>query len=188
MSSPVEICNRALQKLGAKRITSFDQDSPNARSCAVAYEKLKKALLRKHPWVFASTRVALPADTQAPAFGYQYQYQLPADYLRLLPLDRGYVSPEENYQIEGTKILTNDLAPLQIRYVRNTDENFDPLFEEALASYIAMELCEEITQSNTKMQSALQSYKDAIAEAKRTNAIEQIAAEPPEDTWVSRRC
>jgi hypothetical protein len=61
-TSVVEICNRALQKLGAARITSLTQDTPNARSCNVAYNVLRKAELRSHPWSFAIKRAELAAD------------------------------------------------------------------------------------------------------------------------------
>jgi hypothetical protein len=189
MASETDICNRALQKLGAKRITSLEQDSVNARACNASYESLRDAELRAHPWSFATTRTSLAADSDAPEWGRANAFQLPSDFLCLLPVYPEDNSLDTDWIIEGQKIYTDDDDPLYVRYTRReTDPNvFDSLFREALASRIALELCEELTQSNTKKADLRVDYKDSIREARRTNAIEKIAAEPPEDSWITAR-
>lgn len=189
MASNVEIANRALQKLGAKRITSLSEDSRNARSINAAFKSLRQAELRAHTWSFATKRASLAADATAPAFGKEKSFTLPSDFLRLLPKDPELITNDLDWQIEGKKILTNDDAPLNIRYVYDvTDPNeMDILFREALSARIAKELCEEITQSNQKKEDAVFDYREVIAEAKRTNAIERISAVSPEDEWISIR-
>lgn len=189
MASEVEICNRALQRLGAKRITSLTEDSVNARACNLAYELLRDAELRKHPWNFAIERAALAADATEPEWGRSNAFQLPSDFVRLLP-----PYPEDNvndrdWQIEGQKIYTDEGDPLYIRYIKQvTDPNqMDPLFREALSASIAYELCEELTQSNSKKADAKAGYKDIIGEAKKANAIDNIPTDPPLDTWISGR-
>jgi hypothetical protein len=185
MASVVGICNRALQKLGAARITSITEDSRNARSCNNAYAAVRDAELRAHTWTFAIKRAQLAADATAPLFDYTNQFSFPSDCLRVLsPADANL-----DWTIEGRKILTDGAAPLDVRYVyRVTDPNlFDAVFIEALAARLADELCEEITQSNSKQASARQSYEDAIARARKTNAFESLSAEPPEDSWIAAR-
>lgn len=188
-TSDVAICNNAMQKLGAARITSLAEDSVEARECNACYEPQRDAELRKHPWNFAIKRVSLPADATAPAFGPANSFTLPSDFLRLLPVDPEEVINNEDWRIEGKKILTNDSAPLQVRYIyRVTDPNeFDPLFEEALASRIALQTCEKITHSNQKKAAAAEDYKMAIAAARRINAFENVAQEPPPDPWDTAR-
>lgn len=183
-TSDVDICNRALQKLGAGRITSLNEDSPNAHECNVAYEAVRDAELRDHVWSFARKRAQLAADTATPDFGYSYQYELPVDCLRVLP-GRSVT----DWQIEGTHILTDDGAPLEVVYVKKvTDPNeMDSLFREVLAARLAWELAEVITQSNTKKAEVAAEYREAIAKAKRTNAIERVSDEPPDDEWVTAR-
>lgn len=189
MASVVAICNAALQKLGAERINALDEDTANARSCNAAYERLRDAELRAHTWNFAKSRASLAAAADAPAFGKERSFPLPADWLRMLPPYPEMNMNDLDWEIEGKRIYTNDSAPLQIRYVKQvTDPNeMDALFREALAARMAMEMCEEITQSNTKKQLVQEDYKMAIREARRTNAIEGISAEPPDDTWVTVR-
>lgn len=187
--SDVAICNLALQKLGATRITSLTEDSRNARSCNACYEEIRDAELRRHMWNFAIIRKTLAADATAPDFDFGYAFPLPGDCLRLLP-------PNDNdldWTIENHNgrpaVLTNDGDTLQIRYVKRiTDPTaFDAAFVEALAAKLAWHLCEEITQSNQKKADALNEYRFAISEARRTNAIEQISADPPTDTWITAR-
>lgn len=189
MATKVEIVNRALQLLGAKRITSLGEDSRNARAASAAYEPVKLAELRKHPWSCATKRAQLAADSTAPLFTKSNAYQLPADWVRLLDPDPEVTLNDLDWNIEGKRIITNDSAPLNIRYIYDvTDPNeMDALFREAFSAKLAEALCEEITQSNSKIATANVAYKEAIAEAKRTNGIEKTAAKPPEDSWVTCR-
>ncbi len=189
MASNVEIANRALQKLGAKSIVSLTEDSVNARAVNSAFEPIKLAELRKHPWSFAIKRAQLAASTTAPLFNRTKSFPLPSDCLRLLSPDPEVNFNDLDWQIEGRNIITNDDAPLDIRYVYDvTDPNvMDVLFREAFACRLAVELCEQLTQSNAKKADAAAMYDMAIAEARRANAIERVAQRPPEDTWVTIR-
>lgn len=189
MASDVEICNRALQKLGATRITSLSENSNNARSCNVAYEPVKKALLRSHTWNFAIKRVELAASATDPVFGRGASYPLPADFLRLLPLDPEDEVVSSDWQIEGKSIITNDADPIYIRYIYNVSDpnEMDSLFLELFSTSLALELCEELTQSNTKKAALKEDRKEILAEARRINAIENVAQQPPEDSWVTCR-
>lgn len=187
--SVVSICNRALQKLGASRITAIDESSKNARACNNCYESLRDALLRAHAWNFATTRASLAAESPAPTWGRANSFPLPSDCLKLLD-----PYPEDNlatrdHQIENGKILTNDADPLYIRYTAQITDPvvMDSLFREALATLMAVEMCEEITQSNTKKRELKDDYKSVVAEARRANAFENPAAMPPEDDWITAR-
>lgn len=189
MASEVEICNAALQKLGAKFITSMSDDNKNARQCAGCYERLRDAELRKHPWNFSITRESLAADSPAPTWGRANSFTLPADYLKLVnpyPEDN---SNSRDWVVERGKILTDESAPLYVRYVAKiTDPNLmDPLFRDALAARMAHEMCEAITQSNSKKADAANSYSAAIREAKRSNAIENVPIQGTEDEWLTCR-
>lgn len=189
MPSVIDISNRALQKLGAKRITSLTDGSKNARSCNSAYEPCKLALLRDHTWNFSIKRAQLAVSATEPDFGPVNIYPLPTGFLRLLPLDPGGNLDTLDWQIESDGIHTNDTDPLQIRYVGDLiDPNvMDSLFREALSTLMAVEMCEEITQSNTKQAALAASLKEILARAKRTNAIENVSQDPPEDTWLACR-
>lgn len=189
MASEVSISNSALQHLGSGRIVSLDEDSKLARECKKAYEPARDSELRAHPWNFAVARVRLAANSTPPEFGPANSFTLPTDFIRLLHRDNGRNRNDHDWQIEGRKILTNDSAPLDVRYVRQVvDVNtMDPLFREALALRMAIKMCEAITQSNTKKDALKDDYIGIITQAKLVNAIENTASEPPEDTWISER-
>lgn len=189
MASEVEIANRAISRVGGTRITSLTEASVNARAVNAVFTTLRDAELRAHSWNFAIKRARLAADATAPAFGPANAYVLPSDYLKLLPPDKNQHYNDLDWQIEGRRILSDTAAPLDIRYIyRVTDPNeMDPLFREAFAMRIAMTICEPLTQSNTKIQLITADYEAAIRAARKADAFEEVAIEPPEDTWLSVR-
>ncbi len=58
-TQPLDIYNRALQLCRLPRIASVDEMSPNAQEMNFAYDKLRRAELRRNMWSFATRRVAL---------------------------------------------------------------------------------------------------------------------------------
>jgi hypothetical protein len=190
MSSAVDIANRALQKVGvAKRISDFNDPSQEAQAINNCYESLRDAELQKNVWVFAVTRAELAADSDAPAWGRFFQYQLPENYLRRAPTTPQQSWREEDFLREGRKILSDAAAPLQLRYVRSDviPEQYDPQFIEALAARIAIEIVEELTQSNTKKDSLEASYLFHIQTARQMNSIEKTPTRAQRDTWETVR-
>ena len=189
MAAEVDIYNRALQKLGAKLVTSTSENSVNARACSAAYASVRDALYRKHVWAFTIERAELAADATEPEWGRANSFTLPSDFIRLAPKYPEDNSHLDDNVIEGRKILTNDAAPIYIRYVKRvTDvETMDVLFRELLSTELAFELCEALTQSNQKKEGLRSDAKDIIKEAKRANAIESVAQEPPADPWLTAR-
>lgn len=187
--SETSIANRALQRLGAKRVESLDQNTPNARSAAAAYYPIRNRLLRQHAWNFAIKRASIAADVDATTWGSLKQYQKPNDFIRLLR-DTVSGTPDVNtrkdWQIEGNYIVTADGSPLQFRYVAKITDPalFDPLFAELLAIDMAYEMCEEITQSTAKREGLREDRKEIIAEARRINAFENEPQREPEDDWI----
>jgi len=197
--SDVAIVNLALTKLGDARITSLDDDSKPARTMKAIYELIRDAELRRRKWRFSIRRASLPALAEIPAFGYANAYQLPADCVKLLMV--GDLAPgvdlsdirtgfdTELYSLEGRQILTDLAAPLSLRYqARVTDPaQFDATFVAALASRLAYEACEDLTQSSSKKQDAMNDYRLAIREAVAANAIEVVPTPLPDDSWLLSR-
>jgi hypothetical protein len=56
---PEDICNRALQHCGVRRIVSLSDTSQQAAACAFVYDKLRRAELRRNTWVFSTRRAPL---------------------------------------------------------------------------------------------------------------------------------
>jgi hypothetical protein len=189
MASVVGIWNGALQKLGAARVSSQTEDSVEARACSTCYESSRDALLRDHPWNFAIRRATIAADASEPDWGRENSFTLPSDWVRNVPNYPEDNEPEPDWQIEGRKILTDEEGPLYLRYVSKvTNPNImDALFIKALEYTMAIEMCEQLTQSNTKKASLEEGLKAVISKAKRTNAIENVSQSFPESTWLTCR-
>lgn len=206
-TSVTDICNRALQKLGAKRISAITDQTPSGRACNLAYPIIRKSELRKYDWNFSITRDSLAADSPAPTWGRQNSFTLPANFIKLaesypedLTTDVNVVGVSvaftaqftgmKDWVIEaGNKIVTNDEAPLQIRYVADITDTttWDSIFCEVVSTAMAIEMCEELTQSNTKKAALAEEYKMLINDAKHASSIEIAPADPPPDTWISVR-
>lgn len=188
-ASDVAIANLALQKLGASRIVSLTEDTREARSMNSCYEHIRDTELRRHNWNFARQRSTLAASATDPDFDYDYAFPLPTNCLRLLPPNvHGLDWRIESHEGQSS-ILTNDGDALEINFIaRITDPTrFDSCFAEMLACRLADHCCEELTQSNAKKQAINRDYRDARAEARRTNAFENISEETPEDPWLAAR-
>lgn len=206
----VTIANRALQILGSPPISSLQENSRGARAINTAYTPVLLSELRKNYWNFAIKRASLAADAVGPAFGRSNSFTLPPDFLDLAPPDMIFGvsgggtlagnqilagtpiitgSPTVDWQIEGNAIVTNQVAPLNMRYVSSnvTESSFDPCFDEAFSAALALQICEEITQSNTKLQNIANVYDNAIEIAKKRNAFEGRPIQPPTDTFIISR-
>lgn len=202
MASSVDIANRALSKLGEARIISFEDDNKAARAMKAAFDIVRDSEFRTHRWHFTKKRITLPELSTAPAFGWDHQYQLPSDFIQLIqvgqydpivPLTDYRLTTESEWAIEsgdtGNVILTNHEAPLQLRYVSRIADTtrFDSAFVEVLSCRLAVEVCEELTQSTTKKESAREDYKVAMMMAIRANAIELPPQTVQDQSWVTAR-
>ena len=184
MASEIEICNRALIKLGEKTILSLTDDSKAARTCNILYEPTRDYVLRSHPWNFAIKRVELARNTLDPVYDYSYSYELPTDCLRVLIPSREIW----DYSIEGSTLVT-DYPNAMLKYIsRVVDPNlFDASFREALACKIAAESATTLTDNDARHKAMVQLYQMAIADAKSVNAMEKGPQWITSEQWLDSR-
>jgi hypothetical protein len=182
MASVVDICNRALDKLGQGSIVSLEDGTKAANLCNRNWPLVRDQVLRDHPWNFAVRRIILAPSESPPSWGFQYRSPIPADCLRLLEVRD--LSTNE-YQIESGHILSNESA-LYIRYIRRVTDpnNYDSLFSDAVATRLAFELCESMTQSNAKKEMLMNEYEMSIVAAKRVDGQENPPSMFEEDDWL----
>ena len=171
MASEVDICNSALNMIGASNIISLTEDSRAARVCNQRYEFVRDAVFRAHPWNCLITRGEVAADATAPAFEFEYAHTLPTDpyCLRVLrPQD-----PDSVFKIEGRKLLANS-TPFKFIYIsRVTDPNeYDQLLIEALAARLAADISYALVNSATLTQNLFAIYEAKLSEARFVDATE----------------
>lgn len=160
------VINHGLAKVTSSRIQNISPpNSPLERHCAQNYPQWRDSELMKRRWVFARAFKLLDENPGVtPADGYEKVYDLPSDCLR--PIRDKY----STWIVAGKHIHAQ--GPVTLEYVRRVPENeFDPLFVDALAARICLECVEFITQSNTKGANAEAMYKEAIKQAGVANAL-----------------
>lgn len=184
MASSVDICNLALNEIGETQITELGEDSKAARLCNLIYADTRDEVLRAHPWNFAIKRVALAQLTTTPAFEFSYEFQLPADCLRVIRTDDDLSS----YRIEGRKLLSNNCT-VKIEYISRVEDTtqFDALFIEVLVVRMAAKLAYNISDNNTLTQLLEQKYRDRMRQAKSMDGQEGTPRSVEADQWLNSR-
>jgi hypothetical protein len=91
--------------------------------------------------------------------------------------------------VEGKKLLSDEGSPLSIRYVKREEDpnQWDSLLVSAVSARLAMELCEELTQSNTKRERATVEFESIMSSARRADGQEQSPMPFEEDAWINAR-
>lgn len=198
MAAPVDIANNALARLGQAAIVAMTDNTPAAQACARQYDLSRLAELEVSSWVFATKRTTLAALSTAPAFGFAYAYNFPADGIRMVQIGEFWVGSsttdyrgedESPFAIEGRQILTDLTAPLSVKYVANVTDasQFSPLFVQAVGCRLAMDLCQKLTNSGSLKEGIRADYKQILAAALRSDAIQKPPVQPPDNSWINSR-
>lgn len=174
--SAIALCARALLKLGAEAIQSFDDGTLEAEVARNLYPSTRDALLSAHPWNFATAQATLPRLLGAPVADYAYAYQLPADFLRALSAGSGPRGRGLDYRIAERRLLT-DAAQATLTYIFRPDESvFPPFFDQALIARLAAEFCLPVTETVTRAEALAQA---AEADFRRAKLIDAQQETPP---------
>lgn len=182
--SDVSICNSALIKIGVEPITALSDNTRQAKLCNEQYDKLRKSLLRMHPWNFAVKRATLTASMTTPAWGFSHQFSLPNDYLRFL--DSEYT--EDKLQIENSLILANR-DTLNIRYIYDVTDTtkFTTDFTELLSMKIAVDLSYVLVQSNALTQGLVSLYDRMLRDVRSFDGQENPSQSVTDDLFINSR-
>jgi len=177
MPSEVGICSLALNQLGEKSITSFDDGTDPSNLCRDFYPSIRDAVLRAYPWNCAIGRAELPLLAEVPLFGYAHKFTLPVDpyCLRVLEID----DDDAEWKVEGRE-LHCDNSTMKIKFIKRvTDPGlFDSLLVQAIIFRLAATLSKPITGSTDV--ALWQLYRNVIQEAQTMDGMEGI-----QEDWES---
>lgn len=112
MATKLDIISNARVMLGDSPAFDLNEIPEQER----IFDSLYENMLQLKVWKFALKRVELSRDTEAPVFGYKYQFTLPADFVRLTKFENVYAV--KSFEINGNKLLT-DTADVRIEYLSN---------------------------------------------------------------------
>jgi hypothetical protein len=155
-TSPVDVCNIALKRLGADAIVDFSEGSSRASLCSQIYQTTVDRILREFEWNFAQFRVTLAQRADVPAFGYQHMYSLPTvPYCVKVnetdPSDAEY-DVENSADVAGVvqgKVLVTDENQMRIRYTGRIVDvtQWDSSFTDAVAADLAVQMAYPLTEN-----------------------------------------
>ena len=175
MSSVVDICNSALNQIGASNIISLDEDSKAARILNQRFDFVRDSVFRAHPWNCLINRQTLSPDATAPVFEFSNAFTLPNDpyCLRVISLDFHDIV----YRSEGRKILCDESTVNVIFVGRVTDPNeYDLLLIESLTAALAADIAYPLVGSVSLSQVLRGLYEDKLKEARFVDATEGTPA------------
>lgn len=107
----ITIVNRALARIGAIEIQSFDDPGPSGDAPRAIYDEALEDLLSRYPWKFAHQYAALGRLTAAPLRGWDHAFLLPPD--RVGPARAYYDSaaagarPLTKFELSADQLLTD---------------------------------------------------------------------------------
>jgi hypothetical protein len=183
MASDVDLCNLALQRIGAQDfITDLADTSSNGLACARVYPTVRDTLLRRFWWRFATKydALAVPAGVTPPDI-WTYAYRYPSDCLNaryiLNPNDRANRAPipfEVVSDGAGGRLIYTDYAEATLVYTvaLTNAAAFDPMFFDALAWNVAMELALVLTEDQRVRRETATLFQASLAEAASTSFAE----------------
>jgi len=180
----IEIINLALARIGVASIERIDEASEAARQANAFYDHVRRTVLRKYQWSFASRRVELALLPQSPD-AYTFAYRQPSDALYVRRLyEKGSNKPwdKKHYKCtadkEGRVIYTN-IEFAEVEYTADiTDTSlFDDGFIEALSWKLASEIAFTLTGKPDIASNAIQGYNAYFTEAAGEDAAEDLEPE-----------
>jgi hypothetical protein len=174
--SAIGLCARALLKVGASPITSFQDGTAEAELAAALYAPTRDALLAAHGWSFAMKQAALARLADPPGVDFAHGFALPDDFLRALSLGTGGRGRGLSYRIQQGQLLA-DAPAVTLTYVERAAEGrFPAFFDAALIARLAAEFCIPLTENTSRAETLL---KSAEIEFRRARLIDMSQDNQP---------
>ena len=185
--SSIALCSRAMLKLGAASIASFDEGTAEAEVAANLYPSIRDGLISAHPWSFASTQVSLAQLATDPLADYGFAYQLPADFLRALSAGSGPRGRGIEYRLQERKLHT-DASDVVLTYIfRPAESEIPAFFDQVLIARLAAEFCIPITESTTRADVLYTLAEREFARAKMIDAQQDSPGQIEDFTLIDVR-
>ena len=173
-TTAISLCSRALIKIGAKGIVSFNENTAESEVAMHLYSSVRDALLSAHPWRFAMAQTRLPRLVQAPSADYTYAYQLPVDFLRVLSAGTGQKGQGIDYRIHENKLHT-DAENVMLTYLfRPEEQAFPPFFDQVLIARLAAEFCLPLTESTSRAEFLTKIANEEFQQVKLVDAQQAV--------------
>jgi hypothetical protein len=169
--SAIDLCSKALIKLGAFPISSMDGESPEEMIANHLYNIVKRQLLAAYHWNFATIFRELNIVNTKPVAKFEYSFQLPSDVISVITasdLSGGRI----DYKIIGDELYTNSNSVI-LNYIYDApEEYFSPDFQNLIIEKLASEFSIPLTENTAKANYFESSANLILAKAKSNEAMQ----------------
>lgn len=196
MPSKLTIYNGALSVLGERKLANLTENrEPRFKLDDVWDNDLIRRVLQMGQWNFAKRTVELQASPSVtPAFGYQFAFDKPADFVRTMGLahDEYFNIPITRYSDEASWWFC-DQETIYAAYVSDDTQwgsdfsLWPPNFTEMVEHYMAFKAGPRIRGIEISEAKLFNMWKQWLAESKATDAMESPAKFPPKGGWARSR-
>jgi hypothetical protein len=165
MATQLSVANGALRLLGVQRIDSLsDTTKKAARVLNDAWSDAVRVCFESYNWNFASERASLSRSEDTPAYGWDYYYVKPSDWMRTINITKSDDEEDKlrDFVDEGggttaTKgLIATNAAAVYLRYVSSNYMtrygNWPQNFADYVSAKLAEMTCQELTGNDSKMQ------------------------------------
>lgn len=170
------VMNSALDIVGERPILSLVENRKEVRWLVRNYSHYVQASLRQDVWNFAVELWTLNQNPTKPPFRWDYAYDLPNGWLRVLPITRdgSRTGQPITHEVKSNRVLTSKNNPLYVELVMDRQEPgaWDPLFANLIAARLAHGMAHTLTHKASYVQLAKQAIGEAYDLASLVNAFE----------------
>lgn len=200
-SSQVEVYNLALSHIQSKSfVQSLTEDSIERKTCDVHFQNSMDVVLEDHDWGFASKYETLAVlkestDTVPPPLPWLFEYQYPANCLKVREIQRSTDSEKEIAFAIGLndnntgRVIHTDKSTAVARFTRRiTNPNiFSPKAIVAVSFKLATRI-EPSLVGDLKIKNDLEKhYLNSIASAQSSNFNEGVNRDEAEPELIASR-
>jgi|TARA_R110000744_G_scaffold29151_3_gene69824 hypothetical protein len=196
MASKVQIAKMALQHVGDRYdISDITEATPEAEQVNLLYDDTRDALLRQHPWVFA-TKYTSPAALSGTAPGnWSYMYTYPTDCIKMLGIvnSLGDDQPKIRFEVarnaSSTRVILTDEEQPQIFYTFLAEDtaDYDPEFVMAFSYVLGARMAVPLTGDPDLANSLFQQARSVLNSAWASDSNEGIEPSIPDADWIRAR-
>ena len=193
--SQVGVFNKALRWLGERKVITVSDPGPMTRYLNDEWADALAFVLRDGYWNHAMREQQIAADTnRAPAFGFQYCFTKPADWVRTYQFsDNDQYEPLLWRFRDQGGVWFADCSTVYIRFVSNSADYganmalWPVSFAEYLGIYLAQLCSMRNKQSEEKLEFLRKETKKVRMQALAADATDQPPGKIPYGTWVRSR-
>jgi hypothetical protein len=196
VATKLSVYNRALLALKSRRLANLTENRSERRDLDEVWSETLDWLLERALWNFAAPAIEMTPTADAETqFGYQYVFDKPEDYLRIVRIaaNERFQPTLSDFEIAGDFVFS-DVSPMWLQYVSKDPAygrdpgKWPPSFAEALAMELAWRAGPHICSMSAQDKDTLnKDRKKALGEAKSSDAVNQPMAILPSGRLVQAR-